>query len=241
MSTEKTVGEFVSKEPVRVGGFPTLDKATYYDSKTKQTRAPANAVEEANARFRVTLLIEPGSPAHKGMEAAAIAAAKAKWPALPLKDVKFPFKLGDKLNEKAAAKRAATKSEKPQDRPEMAGKIVLYTASKFRPKLVLLTGGNTVEYKGEEVIKANLDKFYGGVMAHAELNFVANGDPDNEQFKPNVTAYINGLASTNRGEALSGRRSGADVFSQYAGLYSDTDPTEGAPGGADPADDSIPY
>ena len=113
---DKFVGAFVSGDTVRIGGFPNLDKAVFYDSKTKKSRPPANEAEAAQSKFGAAFLMTPDSTDHKAAQAAAIACAKAKWPGLPLKEIKFPFKNGTKLNEKRKAQRGDGKE--PADRPE---------------------------------------------------------------------------------------------------------------------------
>jgi hypothetical protein len=218
----------VSGAPVRVGAYPTLDKKTIYNQKTKKMETVPDSDEKG--RYRVSFIFDLDSDDLKRAEDAAKAVARAKWPDLAMNQVKFPFKSGDKINAKLVKD-----GKRPQ--AEIAGKVTLRTTSSYVPLLSSVEGGKVVDYETDDAVKLNLRKFYGGVLAGVELNFVANGDPDNENMLPSVNAYVNAICSLNKGERLGNRRPGSETFKGYAGKYSSTDPT----GQAGASDDEIPY
>lgn len=220
-------GLFVSGEPVRIGAFPSLKEKTVYNQRTKKMDVVPDSDEKG--RYRISLIFDEGGGDLKRAMAAAKAVAQAKWPDYPVAKVVFPFKSGDKINAKLV-------KEGKKAQAEIAGKVTMRTTSAYVPVLSAVVGSEVVDYITDDAVKMNLGKFYGGVMAGVELNFVANGDPDNPNMLPSVNAYINAICSLNKGERLGSRRPGSETFKGYAGRYSETDPTD--PG---PSDDEIPY
>lgn len=198
--------------------FPNLDEA----------RAVKNKAGKASGepKFSVNLEFDADSADLTALKAEAVKVAKAKWPGVDLKTLKFPFTSGTQLADKAQAK--------GKDREFSRDKAVLTARSKFQPRLSVVKGGAAVDIDGDD--KALVKKlFYSGCQVLAQVNFQAY-DAVNDDGKDGVTAYINMVLSLNKGTRLTGGQSAAEVFKGYIGTATDEDPTAG-----DGLDDEIPF
>lgn len=148
----------------------------------------------------------------KNLKATAVRVVKEKWPGRDLKEVRFPFRDGDKEAERLA------KLGKNGD--FYRGMVALKSNSKFAPQVVDIDRQEIIDEK----------RVYSGCYCYAEVNFVAydgvNGGQDG------VKAYLNMVMKAKDGERLMGR-SASDVFAGVAGGESNEDPTA--------ADDDIPF
>lgn len=198
--------------------FPNLDEA----------RAVKNKAGKASGdpKFSVNLEFDADSTDLAALKAEAVKVARAKWPGVDVKSLKFPFTSGTALADKAQAK--------GKDREFSRGKAVLTARSKFQPRLSTIKGGGAVDIDGDD--KSLVKKlFYSGCQVLAQVNFQAY-DAVNDDGKDGVTAYINMVLSLNKGTRLTGGQSAAEVFKSYIGTATDEDPTAG-----DDLDDEIPF
>lgn len=184
--------------------FPNLITPKAFGARGKETGEP---------KFSANFEFAPDSADLKGMKAVAAAVAKAKWPGRSLKELAFPFSNGDKLADDAKANK--------KDREFYRGKIVLAARSKYEPKLAGFENGQPVDYQGD-ARKAAAGKFYPGVEVLAQFNFVAykgvGKNPDG------VTAYLQFVFTTGKGERRSTGQTAAEVFKSYIGTASQENP-----------------
>lgn len=185
-----------------------------------------NGKEVGEAKFGVTLMMEPDHPELKGLKAKMGEAAKAKWPSRPLSELKFPLSSGDKAAEKAKAK--------GKNRDFMKGLLVLTARSKFPPVLSVLENGKIITLESDMAKAKYKAKFYSGCVVAASVNFVAYDSDDGDD---GVTAYIQSLLWVKDGERIGGRDQ-AEVFKSYQGTTTAEDPLAEDAG---VADDEIPY
>jgi hypothetical protein len=198
--------------------FPNLDEA----------RAVKNKAGKASGdpKFSVNLEFDADSTDLADLKAEAVKVARAKWPGVDVKTLKFPFTSGTTLADKA--------KDKGKDREFSRGKAVLTARSKYQPRLSTVKGGAAVDIDGDD--KSLVKKlFYSGCQVLAQVNFQAY-DAVNEDGKDGVTAYINMVMSLNKGTRLTGGASAAEVFKSYIGTATDEDPTAG-----EDLDDEIPF
>jgi hypothetical protein len=198
--------------------FPNLDEARAVKNKAGKP--------SGDPKFSVNLELGDDHPDLARLKAEAVKVAKAKWPGVDVKTLKFPFTSGTALADKAQAK--------GKDREFSRGLAVLTARSKYQPRLSVVKGGAAVDIDGDD--KAQVKKlFYSGCQVLAQVNFQAY-DAVNEDGKDGVTAYINMVLSLNKGTRLTGGQSAAEVFKSYIGTATDEDPTAG-----DDLDDEIPF
>lgn len=185
--------------------FPNL-----FEAKAVQIKGKPSGDPKYSANFE----FDADSEDLKTMKAKAVAIARAKWPGCNLADYDFPFNDGNKLADKAKAN--------SKDREFSRGKAVLTSRSKYQPRLSVIDGGKVVDLD-DALMAVHKGKFYSGVEALAQFNFVAYDGVGNN--RPGVTAYLGMVLSTNKGAKLAGGASAADVFKGYVGTTSDFDPT----------------
>lgn len=218
MSENGSEGLYSFTEPV-VMAHPALFEPRGFGKKGKETGEP---------KYSANFVFNPDSADLKAMKALAVKVARAKWPDRDLKTLQFPFANGDKLADKRKAKSGK------DDGAYQRGKVVIAARSKYEPRLAGIENGKIVDYEGEARIKAK-PKFYFGVQVFAQVNFVAyegvGNNPDG------VTAYLNMVFSTGKGEKIAGGASAAETFKGYVGHVSAEDPTAGA----EQLDDEIPF
>lgn len=195
--------------------FPALLEARKFKRNGKETGDP---------KFGATFVFPADSGDLKAMKELAIKLVREKWPGRDLKEIKFPFKSGDKEIEKQIVKLKKEGKEYTGRADFMKGMTVLKASSKYQPRLSILLNGRPVDLEGD-TLNAHKGKFYFGVHALAQFNFVSydaikDGDPDG------ITAYLNMVLSLNKGERLSGGASAAEVFKGYVGHSTTEDPTE---------------
>ena len=228
MAKQKINGRFEFNEPVPAANVNLLEARAF---KGKDGKA------KGEAKYGVTLILDPASTDLKAAQALAVSIAKDAFPGLALKDVRFPFKDGTKENARRVAK-----GLKALDWQQ--GKVVLGIRSKDQPRLAGVVSGRIVDFDSDEQITANGRLFYNGVKVCVQVNFAsygeaaAVGDDDNDA-KPGITAYLNLVLSTGSGSRISGSVSAAEAFRGFSGSLSATDPTAGAT--PDLGDDEIPF
>jgi hypothetical protein len=146
----------------------------------------------------------------------AISVAKAEWPGVELATVGWPFKSGDK--------RAKERAEKGKDGKFYAGKAVLKSRSKYAIMVSWFDNGKIVEVASDDAVaKANSSKFFNGSECLASFNFT----PVVVDGKKYITAYLNKVFATGKGERVGGGRSAAEAFKGYVGQATTEDPTVG--------------
>lgn len=213
----KQQGELFNLTLPVVMTHPNLFVARAFGQKGKETGEP---------KFSANFIFAADNPDLAAMKQAAAKVARARWPSRDLKELKFPFSAGDKINA-----RRTGKGKKADE--HIVGKVVLAGRSKYEPRLAMLDSGRLVDLEGP-AREANKGRFYPGVEVLAQFNFVAydgvGANPDG------VTAYLNMVLSTNKGKKIATGASAAETFKGYAGHSTTEDPT-----GGDALDDEIPF
>lgn len=177
--------------------------------------------------FSITMLYDPEML--KSAKAMAITVAKAKWGSTA--GVRFPFLKGE-AEAKASVARAKAKGKTNW---ETAGdfygdRIVVKAKSKYQVPVYDMTGKEMLAQKD----------LYSGSVASVLLKFVANGiaekDPHSGETveKKYVSAYLQGVKKTGKGERLFGR----DLASVFGGTKDDDEALGTA---AVDLDDEIPF
>ncbi len=217
----------------------TSPAVTAFPALLEPRKFKRNGRETGDPKFGGTWLLGPDHPDLAGVKAAAAKAAQAKWPGRSLAELKFPFSVGDKM---CAERIARLKKEGKDDDGKgdfMKGHTLLKAGSKYRPKLAFIQNGKIIEID-DESLKVHGGKFYFGVQALIQVNFVAY-DKINEDAKDGVTAYLQQVLTLNKGERLAGGQSAAEVFKGYAGKASEIDPTGGDDLMSAAGSDEIPF
>lgn len=203
-----------------------------------------NGKETGEPKYSGSFVFPQDNPDLSGLKALALSVAKAKWPGRDVvadakaREFAFPFSNGDVLIQKRIKALKDKNKEYTGDADFQKGATILKSSSKFQPRLSIVENGKVIDLT-DETIKVHKNKFYFGVFALAQFNFV--GYDGVGQNPDGVTAYLNMVLSLNRGEKLtSGGPSAAEVFAGYAGNLSAEDPTTGLPAGDDLNDD-IPF
>lgn len=200
-----------------------------------------NGREQGEPKFGGSFVFEADNPDLAALKARAVALAKAKWPgrdiAADFKAGKFkmPWSAGDKIVAKRVAKLQAASKQDDHKGDFQLGKVVVKSASKYAPRLAVIANGKIVDLDSTNTA-AFKGQFYFGVKVLAQFNIVPY-DAVGDTGLDGVTAYINLVLSTNKGERLSGGASAAEVFKGYVGSVSAEDPTAGT----ENLDDEIPF
>lgn len=221
MTEVKVDGIFNLTKPVM------LDHPNLFEAKRAKDR---NGKETGEPKFSANLLFPADSADLKAMKALAVQVARAEWPDRDLKTLAWPFKNGDKMAD-------ARKAKKPDktDGEHQRGHAIISSKSKFAPRLSAVINGKLTDLDGDLLTKSK-NMFYRGVFVLAQLNFCSY--PGVGQNPDGITAYLNMVFSTNKGERLAGGASAAEVFKGYVGHSTDEDPTAGK---RTDLDDEIPF
>lgn len=182
--------------------------------------AEAKAVTKGSKpKFSCNVELPEDHPDVAPIKALIARVAREASPGVDLGAIHKPLGSGDRLADKAKAK--------GKDREFSRGKLVLTARSDYRPGLSYLENGRLVDIEDETAIKAReRDTFYSGALVLAEVEFVWY-DAVGENGTPGVTAYLNKVLSTKKGERLMGQRqSAAETFKGYVGLASTEDLSE---------------
>lgn len=213
---EKGLGLYDLTKPARFLHPALLEAKPYIDPKTKKAKG--------DPKYGGVFTLEADHPDVVPMKQKALAAARGEWGSdVDLNSIEWPFKNGDKLAEERV------KINKKGDL--YAGKVVLKARSLFEPMCSWIENGAVREVPSKE-LGAAASKFFNGVEALATFNFVAM-TVDGKRY---VTAYLNKLFSTGKGERVVGGRSAAEAFSGYIGKTTNENPTKGTG-----MDDDIPF
>ncbi len=211
MANDKSNGIYDMTVPVPFLHFGSLFEPQAYQGK-------------GDTKFGGEFVFPSDHPDLKPLKAKAVEIARAEWPGVDVNTVGWPFKSGDK--------RAAERTAKGKDGKLYAGKAVVKSRSKYAPMVSWVANGKIVEVAStEEAAKANSAKFFNGAECLASFNFVpvvVNGN----KF---ITAYLNKVFSTGKGERVGGGRSASEAFKGYVGKATAEDPTQGS------VDDDIPF
>jgi Protein of unknown function (DUF2815) len=216
----KTDGIFNLTLPV-IMSFPSLFEAKAFKK---------NGKDAGEAKFSANFNFPADSEDLKGLKQLAAKLARAKWPDKQFSDLAFPFTSGDKLADK--------RKEKGKDDGDfMRGKVVLTAKSKYEPRLSYIEKGRIIDLETEMAKAAAKGKFYPGVEVLAQVNLCPYDGVG--QNKSGVTAYLNMVVSTCKGDRIAGGQMGSETFKGYVGSVSAEDPT--APGAGADMGDEIPY
>ena len=208
--------------------FPALHEPR--KSRDKQGR------EQGEPKYSGLLSFAEGHPDLDALKALAVKIGKAKWPD---RDIVAEFKAGRfKLPFDSGTRKADEyKAKKPGDetREWQRGKCLVPTHSgqQFPPQLCEINGGKLVVLEGAARIAAK-PKFYSGVKVLAQVNFVAYDGVSNNP--DGVTAYLQMVLTTGKGDRIAGGQDATEVFKAYMGNLSQVDPTKGAT-----VSDDIPF
>ncbi len=228
-ATAKTDGIFNLSIPV-VMSFPHLFEAKAYTppggKATGEPKFSANLNFPADCYDLITKdRDENGKP--KGLKLLAAELARAVWPDKPFAELHFPFSSGDKL--------ADDRKKKGKDDGEYTrGKVVVNAKSKYEIRLAYIENGKIVDLETDTARLAAKGKFYSGVEVLAQLNLTPY---EVSASNKGITAYLNMVLSTGKGERLSGGQTASEAFKGYAGAVSAEDPT--APGAGESLDDLV--
>lgn len=204
MANDQNLGLYDTTNPTPIAFTDTLFiPKPFKDERGKEKGDPKYSVVVIFASDHADLL-----PIKQKMAAV----ARAAWPDVDLKTVSFPLKSGTTDNQKRVAK-----GKKARD--FMEGKVFITARSKYQPRLSGVENGKITDYQGDAIMKAK-PKFYSGVQALLEFNFVANEVDE----KRSVTAYLNLVFTTGKGERIAGGRTAAEAFSGYVGKATTENP-----------------
>lgn len=151
------------------------------------------------ARYSVEMLFDPDDVDE--MVEAAKEVARLNFPDEPLKDIKFPFKKGDALAEKA--------KKKERDGEYYRGKIMVRAHSKEPPAIC--------DLQYNYIIDPN--KVHAGCKGRAEITFAPY---ENDLTGKGITVYLNSYQHTAAGERIGGRDM-KKIFGSYR-AETDDDP-----------------
>lgn len=214
----KTDGIFSLTQPV-VMAFPNLFEAKRVKVQGKETGEP---------KFSANFVFPAASEDLKGMKQLAAKLARAKWPDKQFSELHFPFNSGDKLADKRKEKAGK------EDGDYMRGHVVINAKSKYEPRLSYIEKGRIIDLENDVAKIAAKGKFYSGVQVLAQLNFVPYQASEQNI---GITAYLNMVVSTCKGDRLSGGQAASETFKGYVGSVSAEDPT--TPGSGASLDDMI--
>lgn len=201
---------------------PKLFEPVRYDKKLNKS-----VVDLEKGKFEAEFVIAKDHPQAKDLKAAAVAAAKERWPEKPVSEILFPVKDGTKEADKRLRK--AEKKGKKVDEDKVAylrDKITVTarTGAKFPPTVTDAT-------KGFAPV-TDRRRIFGGCQVLAEILFrtyeqekEVNGEEVTEY---GVTAYLNEVVYVADGPRVGpgGGPSTAEKFKGYAGKVSDENPVD---------------
>ena len=167
-------------------------------------------------KFGATFCFPEGHADMSPLKQKALAAARAKWPGIETKNVKWPWLPGSTIADRAKIKGKDREVLRPFA-------CVLNARSVFEVALSILDNGNIIDLATAEAKNAARDKyFYDGVLLGAVFNFV----PYEQNDTLGITCYLNRVLSLGEGERIkvSSAASGAEVFAKYSGRASHVDP-----------------
>ena len=183
-----------------------------------------NGKPKGAAKYSINAVLKPDSEDLKtiaGMCKALADAAFAGQEGYDWKTAEKPYKKAETIIDARKKSKAKDGKEYSGDLDWIAGTYTLKASSTFAPALSGLEGGRLVEYKTEEARAASKAKFYNG----AEVLMQVNLQPYEMDGRYGVTAYLNMVLTTGKGEKRGGTaRAAADVFKGYAGTISHEDP-----------------
>lgn len=172
--------------------------------------------------FNITMLYRPEQLADA--KKTAVTVAKAKWGSV--EGVRFPFLKGE-VEAEGARKRAKAKGKANWEKAGdfYGDNIVVKSKTKYAVPVYDTNGKEMVAQKD----------LYSGAVAAVLVKFVATEISDSEGGKKYVSAYLQGVKKTGKGERMFGR----DLGTVFGGLKDD-DENLGTSGPGD-LDDEIPF
>ena len=201
-----------------------------------------NGKETGDAKFSASFVLDADHPDLEPMKKTAIKAARELWPdrdigaAFKAGEIVFPWKSGDKLADKRVARLKKDGKEDDGKADFMRGKIVIKASSKFDVSLAAVVNGKIVDLDSLELKNRHKGLFYFGVKALGSVAFQAyDAVGGTDDAKDGVTAYLQCVLSTGKGERIAGGVSAAERFKGYQGSVSTESPTAGL------EDDDIPF
>lgn len=204
MSDAKSAGIFVTTAPVEMV-FPHLfEPRAFKRGEGRQVGEP---------KYDGMFVFDADHPDLTPLKQHMARLAKAEWGGN--EGVRFPLKSGSKIADEAKAKTP------PKDNEFLRDRLTVTARSIYAPGLsVLMDGRGFVDFRDDARASVK-DKFYAGVQVLVELNFVPQLVDGNKY----MTAYLNKVASLNKGERRGGGKPASETFAGYAGKVSAEDPT----------------
>jgi len=215
MTDTENAGIFVLTKAAPIINLDLFSPRAFKDPKTGKDRG--------EPKYGCRFLFTSDHVDLAGLKAKMLAVGKSAWPDAELNTIKWPLRSG--TQEIARAKANGKKAPDFLD-----GKAILSARSKFEPRLSGWENNRVTDYEGDAKNKAK-SKFYSGVEALGEFNFVAN-EVDG---KRSVTCYLNQVFTTGKGKRMGGGQSAQEAFKGYTGHATQEDPTGGD------LDDEIPF
>lgn len=224
----------------------TTAVATPFEAIINSRKYKKKGVEQGDAKYSATFLLEPTSPDLKLLQADVVKMLQAnnssgkKLKIGPLTEeqetagthvsVKVPWQDGTKYADK---QKAAGK-----DAEWARGMVLVKATSKYQPALAAIEGGKVLEFTTPEAIATAKKYFYSGafLVPSVGLHYYTGdeGKPDG------VSLYFNAALFVKHGPRLvTGGRSASETFKGYIGAIKNEDPTGGA--AVDELDDEIPF
>lgn len=170
------------------------------------------AGKEENAKYSCEMMFSPD--AIKEMVECAKKVARAEWPEREFSQLRFPFRKGDEMADKAA--------QKGKNHDYYRGKIVMRAKTSHPIQIVEKTADG--EFK--DVIDPK--RIFAGCKGVAEITFAAYENPSQGD---GINVYLNMYCHVGEGDRI-GRRDPRAVFADVTGGVSEVDPT---------MDDEIPF
>lgn len=224
---DKLAGLFSTTEPV-ILDFPNLfEPKPFIDPDTGKARG--------EPKYGGNFILEVDSADLLSMKQLAIKLAKAKFPG---RDIVAEYKAGKFMmpfQDGTALADARKEKKNKDDAAYLRGKCVIQAKSKYPTKLSGIVNGKVVDYDETTIIPAK-KTFFSGAKVLVQFNFVAYNKVGANGLD-GVTAYLNSVLTTGKGDRLSGAPPASEVFKDYVGSVSDEDPTTGS----SLNDDEIPF
>lgn len=207
------IGKFALTAPVKMWGMALLEpKAVMLNGKAR-----------GEPKYHGSMVFSQDHVDLAAMKQTAIKVARAAWPGIALTDVNWPFKAGNDFIVEQKAK-----GKKTDDL--FVDKVMFTARSQYQPKLAAIKGGRVVDFDDDSAKIANKGLFYAGVEVLVEVNFSAN-TVDGKNY---VSAYLDTVLSTSKGDRLASGRSASETFRGYVGHTTNDNPAAGL-------DDEIPF
>lgn len=182
------------------------------------------------AKYGCMSMMDPESQDAKAIKDAGIQIMKDKFPGWDPRMLGKPWETGEKHN-------AARVKKGKKEFENVKGKLLVQARSTNQPQLATLIDGKFVTLDDPIAIKSAQPKFYSGVEALIYMTLAPYGtdlDPEEGGGNRGVTAYLDIVVSTGKGDRIGGQR--VDIREAFKGYVGQASPINPASSG-DPYDD----